>query len=204
MSKGTIGIIAFLVVVTSTLPYVWSIAKRRHDTSVTGWVLGIITGLSLLITYDGTGADDNIGIAILEVAEPLLIAAVAIWRRNKWERPEVTDIVCAVVCVLSLAIYLGAYRDASSAKIAFGAILLADLASTWPIVAFAWKHPESEQPIPWIWGHVGVWISFWSINNYSFDQVILPIYQLVVGLGMIIPTVVYRVRNRIPIRDWMN
>lgn len=186
--------LSFVIITTSNIPYIRQILRGKGDSSVAGWGLSSITGLAIAVLYDGAGAEGNVWAGIVELVEPLLITTALLWVRTKWGHPERSEVVSAVVCALCLFAY-GFFRSEGMAEAGLVVCLIADIACGYHIVVFAWREPGKEQPMPWLWGHIGVWISLFSFSEYTWDQLTLVVYQLVFGALMMYPTFRHRIRQ---------
>ena len=197
-----IGLISFCIVTASILPYAIRIFLGHADTSVTGWVISTFTGLVIFLTYGGIGATSNIWIALIELIDPAIIVLAALLYRSKWVWPDVYDWVAVALSIVALIIHTLSYH-AGAPLWAYVGAFAADIFAAIPVVMFAWKNPDKEQPLAWLLSIFGISISFFSIQVLTAEQLSLPIYQLVFSVLVFAPAFYFYVKNKVPLRKWM-
>jgi len=204
LTHETIGIIAFCIITASILPYAWRILTGRADTSVTGWVIATFTGFVLFLTYGGIGATSNIWIALVELVDPAIIVVAALIYRHKnaWVWPDYYDWAAVVLSATALLIHSVSFHSGAELW-AYASSFVADICAAVPVILFAWQYPHKEQPLAWSLSIVGILISFFSIQNFSPEQISLPIYQLIFSILILIPAFRYYTQHKIPLKEWM-
>lgn len=202
LSHEQIGFIAFLIITASILPYAWRILTGRADTSVTGWVIGTFTGFVLFLTYGGIGATSNIWIAVIELVDPGIVVIAALIHRGRWVWPDIYDWGALALSAIALTVHVISIH-AGAETWAYASAFSADILAAIPVIMFAWREPNMEQPLAWSLSIIGISLSFFSIQIFSAEQLSLPIYQLIFSLLIVIPSARYYIQNRIPLRQWM-
>ncbi len=202
MSHEQIAILSFCIITASIIPYAWRISTGRAHTSITGWAVSTVTGFVTFLTYKGIGATGNIWIAAVELIDPLLIVVAAVIGRNIWDHIDRHEKAILVVAIVALILHVLA-DSRGAAQFAYACAMLADVLGAWAVVRFSWKQPRKEQPLAWSLSIVGVILSFFSIENLTLDQVSLPLYQLLFCILILIPTLRYHIKQKIPLRHWM-
>lgn len=202
LTHEQIGIIGFSIVTASILPYAWRILVGHADTSVTGWVISMFTGLVLFLTYGGIGATSNIWIALVELVDAGLIVAAALIHRSEWVWPDAYDWAAVVLGLTALIVHVTSFH-AGAATTAYASAFLADIFAAVPVILFAWRQPDKEQPLAWLLSIIGTTFLFFSIQDLTPEQLSLPVYQMVFCLLVFIPAFRYYIRAKVPLKKWM-
>jgi len=200
--EETIGLISGLIVVLSAIPYVIRIYQRKITPNLVSWSIWTFLGLAILLTYRSSGAGDNIWPAVFGFTNPLMVAILAIWR-GKRKKPDSIEITCIVFGLVSIVLWFFVQNDPSSAQYALFIAIVADLWAAIPTVRFLWKSPMEDRPFAWGLFAIGYGIAIFAIKEHTFANYILPLYMSSTAALLSGFLTVYRIKNKIPLREWI-
>lgn len=193
---------SFIIASASAVPYLYGVWREEFHPNVTSWVLWTLIGFVMLLSYKSTGAEENVWIGVVAFTNPLAITLLVLWKSPSWQKPDKFEIAATIVCLVALAIWILKHRDERFARIALATNILADMCAAAPTLRLAWHTPLYEQPIPWAMYCIAMVVAFFAVKKRTWDQYALPVYGLVIGLLVTIPTVTYRLLHEVPINRW--
>jgi hypothetical protein len=81
--------------------------------------------------------------------------------------------------------------------------IIADFMGILPSIIFLKKYPEKDRPALWIIFSFGYFLSMFSITEHTFANLILPLFMTFTPALVWIHLVKYRVKNKIPLKEWI-
>ena len=200
--KETIGLLSGLIVTISVVPYAIRTFQCKIRPNLVSWSIWSILGLALLLTYRSSGATSNVWPAVFGFINPCLITALAFWRGER-KKPNKLEIICVVIGLISIILWWFA-RDAKQlAQYALYIAIVADACAAIPTIVFVWKTPDGDRPFAWALFAIGYGLVLFAIEEQTLANYILPIYMSVGSLSVTFPLVLYRLRNKVPIAQWI-
>ena len=186
----------------SVIPYMIRIYQRKIQINLVSFSVWSLIGLALLLTYRDSGAGSNVWPAVFGFINPTLITILAVWRGEK-RKTEKWEIVCGIVGIISLMWWGFVRNEASQVQSALYLAILADAGAGAPTVGLLWKNPEKDRPFMWSTFGIGYGLAIFAITDHTFANYALPVYMFI-GANFIAGILfVYRIRNRIPLREWI-
>ncbi|MBI2109016.1 MAG: hypothetical protein HYT93_02425 [Parcubacteria group bacterium] len=203
MTPDQIGILSGTLVVVSAIPYAYRTWQGKIKPSVTSWSLWTLIGFLLLVTYASSGAEDNIWPAVFGFTNPLLIAVLAAIKKGEWTKLTKAEQCCVSACVGSLLLWVAVKESRELAQFALYLAILADACAAIPTIIFIRKNPQDDRPFMWVLFGVGYSIAMFAVTENTFANYFLPAYMLALASFVSIPLFVYRIKNKIPLREWI-
>jgi len=200
--KETIGLISGLIVVLSAIPYGIRTYQRKIKPNLVSWSIWAFIGLALLLSYKSSGAGSNVWPAIFGFTSPLMIAVLAIWRGDR-KKPNSLEVTCVVFGVISIVLWYFVRRDPTTAQWSLYIAIVADLFAAIPTVVFLWNNPQEDRPTAWGVFALGYGLAVFAISDHTFANYVLPIYMFALAALVTSLLVAYRVRNRVPLKEWI-
>lgn len=200
--EEVIGLISGLIVSLSAIPYGWRVFQRKIQPNVVSWSIWSFIGLALLLTYDSSGAEANIWPAVFGFISPCFITILAVWRGER-KRPEWFEIVCLVFGTSSLTMWWFVRNEPSLAQYALYVAITADTWAAIPTITMLWRRPELDRPAMWALFAFGYGLGCFAITKHTFANYSLPVYMFVSGSFIALILVAYRIKNKIPLREWI-
>lgn len=203
MDKEVIGLVSGFIVIVSVIPY----AIRTHQAKIrpnpTSWILWTLIGLTLLLTYKSSSAESNVWPAVFGFTNPLLITIFLVKNREKWKKLEGFEIICLIIGLISLSFWSVYYDDRDMAQYALYIAILADACAAIPTVAFVWRFPKDDRPFAWTLFAIGYGLAIFAIPESTISNFILPLYMFFGALFIVLPLILYRLKNNIHFREWV-
>lgn len=81
--------------------------------------------------------------------------------------------------------------------------IIADFCALIPTLRFVLRTPQEETPLAWILFFLGSLIAVVAIEDHSLESLLLPAYMTVGSFLVMLPLVRYRIKMKIPIKNWI-
>lgn len=187
--KPILGIIAGLVVVIGTLPYLRDILRKETKPSRVTW--GLLTAF-LLITVFVQG-DLGTGWAIaLTIGEVIACGSVFLLSLKYGEGgSEKSDKICYIIWAVTIVSWL--ILDKPLLALHFG--VLADLVAMTPTFIKSWKAPHEESINVFAASSLSGFIGIFAAETYTYSRVLFPAYLFVVNL-LVVAVLIISHRNQ--------
>lgn len=191
------------LVVLCVVPYAIRVYQNKIHPNLTSWILWVVIGLALLLTYESSGAGANIWPAFFGFTNPLLIVILATKRQGRLKKPTCSEIVCAIFCLISLLLWCQVRQDKGLAKYALYLAIVADACAAIPTVKFIWSQPHMDRPFAWGFFGFAYGLSVFAITDYTFANLALPAYMFLGSMIITLPMIRYRWKEKIPFGEWI-
>jgi hypothetical protein len=202
VSAQAAGVLSGALVFLSVIPYAIRTYQGKIEPVPTTWVLWSLIGLAVLLTYRSSGAEANAWPALFGFVNPVLIMILSVWKGGRWRNPSIAVRFCFFIGVASLGMWGFMHRDPNLAQYALYVALAADICAAIPTILFVWKEPDRDRPLAWVMFALGYFVAFFAIPENTFANWIVPSYMTSVSLVVAAPLALYRLRRRIPLRQW--
>jgi hypothetical protein len=190
-------------VIISVIPYAIRTSQGKITPNLTSWSLWSLIGLALLLTYDSSGAEANVWPAVFGFFNPTFITVLAAKRRGEWTKPTKVEIVCIVICLLSLALWLAVRESRELVQYALYLAIVADACAAIPTIVFVWAQPLKDRPFAWGLFAVGYGLAIFAITEHTVANYILPLYMLLGASTITFLLAFPRWKRRIPLSEWV-
>jgi len=221
VNHGLMGLLAGLLVVASAVPYCRSIIRDEEHANMVTWSLWALIGAAVLVTYWSAGARESMWTAVFGFTNPLLVVWLTLrqYRRNGkrafaagaplsdklrgvWKQLDRTDRTCLFIGLASLALWVWVRDDRSMAQYALYLALVADACAAIPTVRAHFAAPSEHVPLPWGMFAVASFLNIFAVSEVTFSNYVMPVYMCIGASFLTLPLIWYRVRHRIPLRQW--
>ncbi|GAC70244.1 hypothetical protein [Gordonia soli] len=150
------------------------------------WALAPLIGFAAQVD-DGVGwpAVSTLAIGL----GPVVILAASFANRTGYWRLTGFDLSCGAVSVLALVLW-ATFDDP---VLAVATAVIADLVGGIPTIRKAWRHPDTERSVVYVFGALNGIITVLSLPQWTVAGAAFPAYLTCLGVGM---TLVVRLRGR--------
>jgi len=197
-----IGIISGILVFLSGLIYWIRIYQKKITPNLITWIIWTLMGLAILLSYKSSGAKENVWPAISGAINPLLIVIIALFRKHKSSFSSI-DIICGILGVLSILLWSFTQKNPEKVQYALYIALIADLLAIVPTIIWVMKNPWEDRPAMWVLFSLGYGLGMLAITEHTFTNYLLPIWMVLMPALVWIPLVKYRMKNKIPLKEWI-
>lgn len=176
--KPVLGIIAGLIVIIGTVPYLRDILRHETKPSRATWtLLTILLFIDIFIQGElGTG-----WAIALTVGDFLACASVFVLSLKYGSGgAERSDIICYGLWVITVICWLGLNRPLLALH--FG--VLADFVALVPTFIKSWKKPDEESTNVFIASSLSGLVALFAVETYSYGAILLPLYLFIVNLAV--------------------
>lgn len=197
------GKICGFIVLLNIVPYSIRVYQDKIKPNIVSWGLWSLIGFSLLVTYDASGAKANIWPAFFGFTNPLMITLLLICKRREIGILEETDKICLFLSLVSLELWFVFRNIRELAQFALYLSIVADAIAAIPTFRDIFRNPENDRPVCWGIFGLGYLLSMFSITESFVSNYILPIYMVAGSFSITFILARYRIKNRIPLREWV-
>lgn len=199
-----IGKISGLVVLLSAIPYCIRVYQGKIKPNPVSWFVWSLMGLALLLAYRSSGAEDSVWPAVFGFTNPLLVLLISILKYPKNIKiPDATEWFCLVLGVISLILWYQFQDSEYLSQYALYIALFADMMALIPTFRYLLVKPKDDRPLMWLVYAFGYGISILAIQDHTFANYALPVYMSIGGTIIAIPLIIYRLKNKISIKEWL-
>ena len=203
MSAETIGLASGLLVIASAIPYGIRTYQGKVQPNLTSWSLWTFISLALLLTYQSSGAEANVWPAVSGFIHPLLITILILRQQGGWTKPNRVEIACLVFDLSSLILWLGVRESRELSQYALYLAIIADACAAIPTLVFVWTQPNGDRPFAWCLFAVGYGLAIFAITEHTLANYVLPFYMFFAALSISLPLILYRLKHRISLVEWV-
>lgn len=198
------GVISGAIISASAIPYVVRIYQGKIKPNIVTWSLWTLIGLVLLLTYKSSGARDNIWPVVFMFLNPLLVMLLVVFKqRGEWGRLNTLEKFCLGIGLASLAMWFGVRESKELSQYVLYVALVADACAAIPTIVFVWRSPADDRPFAWVLFAFGFGVAIFAISEHTIANYALPVWMALSAFFIALPLVLYRMKWRVPIKDWV-
>jgi hypothetical protein len=197
------GILSALVVLASYPAYIIRVWQRKIVPNISSWAIFALISVALcLSSYSSSGAGKNSWVTLGPLAGCTVIFIIALMR-SKEKSVTRFDVVCLVLAIASLTLWYFTRQSKEWAQYSLYLGIFTDFMGIVPSVNFLSKNPEKDRPAIWVIFSLGYFLSMFAITENTFANWALPTFMVVAPALVWVPLVKYRLKNGIPIKEWI-
>ncbi len=190
-----------LLVSISGLYYAILVFSHKAPGNPMSWAAWSIIGLAMFLTSD---TPFGFNAMTFGVVNPTMITAIGVWRQfEQVKLPSKREIIGGVLGLVAISAWLLATKLQAPAEWTLGLSIAADCIPLWLIIRGAWENPADDKPFAWALFGFGFGIGGFGVTELSPFTLALPIYMFVAANIVALPLALYRIRNRMPAREWL-
>lgn len=203
MNAETVGRLSAVWLILSIIPYAIRVYQGKITPNLTSWALWALIGLVLLLTYRSSGAESNVWPAIFGFINPCLITILILRRSRKLVCPTLVETICLLCGLCALILWYFVQEQQKLARYALYLAIIADLFAAIPTVVFVWESPHEERPVPWVLFIIGYGMAMFAISEHTVANYALPVYMVIAASNIALPLVLYRLKQKSPLKEWV-
>ncbi len=195
-----LGLLAQFILAISILPYTISIFRGTVKPNRVSWFIWSVIGFAFWIITPESADRVTKMLTVIFMVNPAIIFILTLFKgeSNKPDRLELFSLLVG----LSAIVVWYLFRN-SSGLYPISMAIAADFSALIPTLRFVFIAPDEETPLAWICFFLGSFIALFGIENYSLESILLPIYMTIGAFCVVFPLVRYRIRMKVPIRNWI-
>jgi len=198
------GFLSAFLVCASIIPYAYRVWQKKITPQLVSWILWSFIGISLLLTYNSSGAESNVWPAVFGFTNPTLIVILLLWKRNnEIGKIEGLDKYCLLFGLISLASWFYFRSNPKLVQYSLYVGLVADLFAAISTIKFVWKNPIEERPFAWVCYSIGYGLGMLAITEHTIANYSLPIYMCIGSMTISLPLIIYRIKTKAPLKEWI-
>lgn len=179
------GLSAILTFV-SAYSYMKAIYTRELKSPVIPTLsLWFLIGFLLFLTSVKLGANWETTLLpiLMGVINPAIVLVLSLkYGEYTW---KTIDIVCVLVCILSLVIW----QTTESAMLGFIGGIIADSIAALPMIIKSWKEPKDEPVFPWVMFVLASAINILAVDEWKIEYWLFPVYMTMMGTVISLPLI---------------
>lgn len=195
-----LGAIAQFILALSIVPYIISIFRQTVKPNRISWFIWSIIGFAFWLITPPTADEVTKMMTVIFMVNPSIIFILTLFKGESI-RPDNLEKFSLVVGIFSIVVWYF-FRD-SSGLLPISIAIFADFCALIPTLRFVFKSPEEETPLAWIFFFLGSLIAVLAIKDHNIESLLLPIYMTIGTFFIVFPLVQYRIKMKIPIKDWL-
>ena len=195
-----LGLLAQFILAISILPYTISIFRGTVKPNRISWFIWSIIGFAFWIITPETADEVTKMLTVIFMVNPTLIFILTLFKGENL-KPDKLEKFSLLVGLSAIVIWY-IYRE-SSGLFPISMAIAADFFALLPTLRFVMISPQEETPLAWICFFLGSFIALFGIEKYTVESLILPIYMTLGAFFVVFPLVRYRIKEKIPVRNWI-
>jgi len=201
MTQGDIlGFVAQFILAISIVPYVISIFRGTVKPNSISWFIWSLIGFAFWLITPPSADEVTKMLTVIFMLNPTLIFLLTLFRGEN-TKPDSLEIFSLVIGLSSILAWFFLKNTAGALPISIA--ILADFCALIPTLRFVFKSPQEEKPLAWIFFFLGSFIAVVAIEEHNIESLLLPIYMTIAAFLVVFPLVKYRLKMKIPIKNWI-
>lgn len=197
------GILSAAIVLASYPVYIIRIWQKKIIPNIASWTIFVLVSFSIfLASFSSSGSGTNSWVTIGPMVGCTIILLSAIMN-SKEKAMGKFDLICLILAVISIALWFFTKQSRELVQFALYLGIFADFLGILPSIKFLTKSPEKDRPGMWFIFSIGYLISMFAITENTFANWVLPSFMVVAPALVWIPLVKYRIKNNIPLKEWV-
>jgi hypothetical protein len=196
------GIFSALIVLASYPAYMIRIWQRKIIPNISSWIIFVLISVALCLSSFSSGGKENSWVTLGPLVSCTIILILALIR-SKDKSLTRFDKVCLVLAIVSIILWFLTRQSKELVQIALCLGIFTDFIGILPSMHHLTKHPEEDRPGMWFIFSLGYCLSMFAIRENTFANWVLPIFMTFAPALVWVPLVKYRLKNRIPLKEWI-
>ncbi len=205
MDKEVIGAISGAVVFFSAIPYAWRTYQKKIQPQITTWFLWTFVGLTIFLTCKDSGVEGTMWPTLFGFTNPFVITVLAYLKKDGVKESKLTilDKFCISIVATVLVSWFLLQDNSELVQFTLYGAIIASAISAIPTVMSIHKDPNSDRPFAWALLGLGYLLALFAVKDPLLKNIAVPVYMVTIATWFVLTLTLYRVKNRIQIREWI-
>lgn len=169
--QSWIGVIAGICALAGCIPYWWAIIQRKTRPNRATWLIWLVVGTIIALSYQSAGAASTIWVPITYILGPLVTSVLGIkFGEGGWTKFD-------RLCLLSAAVSLLFWKLSDSPDLTLVINIGIDLLGALPTIRKSYYQPEGEDLLAWGLFTVANTLNILAIDRWLWQITIYPLYM---------------------------
>ena len=195
-----LGAIAQFILAISVLPYIISIFRGSVKPNRISWFIWSIIGFAFWLITPSTADEVTKMLTVIFMVNPTIVFILTLFKGEN-VKPDNLEKFSLIIGLSSIAVWY-LFKD-STGIFPITIAIIADFCALIPTLRFVLKAPEEETPLAWIFFFLGSLIAVIAIQDHSLESMLLPVYMTIGSFLIVFPLVLYRIKMKIPVKNWI-
>jgi len=195
-----LGLLAQFILAVSILPYTISIYRGTVKPNRISWFIWSVIGFAFWIITPESADKVTRMLTLIFMINPTIIFILTLFK-GEYIEPDRLELFSLIVGLSAIIIWYF-YRQ-NSGIFPISMAIFADFCALLPTLRFVLSAPDEEKPLAWIFFFLGSLIAIFGIEQYTLESLLLPVYMTMGAFFVVFPLIRYRIRMRIPLRNWI-
>jgi len=195
-----LGALAQFILVISILPYVISIFRGTVQPNQISWFIWSVIGFAFWLITPATADEITKMLTVIFMLNPTVVFILTLFK-GKRTKPDNLEKFSLVIGLSAILVWYF-FKD-NSGTLPIVIAICADFCALLPTLRFVFATPEEETPLAWILFSLGFLIAIFAIENHNIESLLLPVYMAIGSFFVAFPLVQYRIKMKIPIKNWI-
>jgi len=195
-----LGLLAQFILAISILPYTISIFRGTVKPNRISWFIWSVIGFAFWLITPDTADEVTKMLTVIFMVNPTIIFILTLFKGESL-KPDNLEKFSLLVGLSAILVWYF-YRQ-SSGIFPISLAIFADFCALLPTLRFVFMSPNEEAPLAWICFFLGSFIAVFGIEQYTLESLLLPVYMTLGALSVVFPLIRYRIRMRIPVKNWI-
>jgi len=195
-----LGLLAQCILAISILPYIISIFRGTVKPNRISWFIWSVIGFAFWLITPETADQVTKMLTVIFMLNPTIVFILTLFKGEN-TKPDMLEKFSLVIGLSAILIWY-LFKESSGVFPIIIAIF-ADFCALIPTLRFVFISPSEEKPLAWILFSLGFSIALFAIEHHNIESTLLPAYMAIGSLFVVFPLVRYRIRMKIPIKNWI-
>lgn len=195
-----LGLLAQFILAVSILPYAISIFRGTVKPNRISWFIWAVIGFAFWLITPETADEITKMMTVVFMVNPTIIFILTLFKGENL-KPDNLEKFSLMVGLSAIVVWY-IFRN-SLGLFPISMAIFADFCALLPTLRFVFIAPQEETPLAWIFFFLGSLIALFAIEHHTVESMLLPIYMAIGSSLVVFPLVSYRIKMKIPLKNWI-
>lgn len=199
-----LGIIPPLIMCLAYTPTIVNLSKMKEiKLPIVTWVVfSLVNFVMLLSSYSAGGIQWGLLAFLVSFLGSTTVMFFVIFK-SKNKNISFWDWLCGIAAVITLIFWLFIKQNEEFSEVALFIATFVNFLGIIPSIRNAWEKPWTDRPYLWFVFGLGFGMTVFVIPAWELRYYLVPLYMFFGCIPVWLPLIVYRIKNKIPLRQWV-